>query len=137
MSAVDRMTLAEAAAAFAAGTLSARALAEAQLARIDATDGAIEAWAHLDPAQVRREADRLDGARAAAPLPTRAVSRRPQAGRARPRRRTVPRPPSRGRFPVWASASRTSSRRRTSPPRSARRSSRATVRTPTPRASSG
>jgi amidase len=66
MSDVHAMTLAEATAAFAAGTLPARALADAQLARIDATDSAIGAWAHLDPVQVRREADRLDAARAAA-----------------------------------------------------------------------
>ncbi len=41
------------------GTLTARALAEAQLARVAATDAAIEAWAHLDPGHVRAEADRL------------------------------------------------------------------------------
>lgn len=53
-------TLAEAAAALAAGTLTARALAEAQLARVAATDAAIEAWAHLDPADVRAAADACD-----------------------------------------------------------------------------
>jgi Asp-tRNA(Asn)/Glu-tRNA(Gln) amidotransferase A subunit family amidase len=73
MSDIHAMTLTEATAAFAAGTLSARALADAQLARVDATDGAIEAWAHLDPAHVRREADRLDGARAAPPSQARAT----------------------------------------------------------------
>ena len=65
MNDVHAMTLTEATAAFAAGTLSARALADGELARIDATDGAIGAWAHLDPAQVRRESDRLDAARTA------------------------------------------------------------------------
>ena len=44
------------------GTLTARALADAQLARVAATDATIEAWAHLDPAQVRAEADRRDAA---------------------------------------------------------------------------
>jgi amidase len=73
MSDVHAMTLTGATAGFAAGTLSARALADAQLARVDATDGAIGAWAHLDPAQVRREADRLDAARAATSAEARAT----------------------------------------------------------------
>ncbi len=50
------MPLTAAADAIAAGTLTAVALAEAQLARIAATDAAIEAWAHLDPLRVRAEA---------------------------------------------------------------------------------
>jgi Asp-tRNA(Asn)/Glu-tRNA(Gln) amidotransferase A subunit family amidase len=61
------MALVAAADAIAAGTLTARALAEAQLARVAATDAAIEAWAHLDPAQVRAEAGRLDAALRDAP----------------------------------------------------------------------
>ena len=56
------MALTAAADAIAAGTLTARALADAQLARVAATDAAIEAWAHLDAAHVRAEADRLDAA---------------------------------------------------------------------------
>jgi amidase len=54
------MSLTDAAAAIAAGTLTARALAQAALARIAATDAAIEAWAHLDSAHVRAAADRCD-----------------------------------------------------------------------------
>jgi amidase len=38
------------------------ALAEAELARISTTDAEIEAWACLDPARVRAEADRCDAA---------------------------------------------------------------------------
>jgi Asp-tRNA(Asn)/Glu-tRNA(Gln) amidotransferase A subunit family amidase len=60
------MSLTAAADAIAAGTLTAAALADAQLARIAATDAAIEAWAHLDPLRVRAEAvlcDAWKGAR--------------------------------------------------------------------------
>ena len=56
------LTLVAAAEEIAAGTLTARALAAAQLARISATDGAIEAWAHLDPAHVAAKARRRDAA---------------------------------------------------------------------------
>lgn len=56
------LTLAAAADGIAAGTLTARALAAAQLARIAATDGAIAAWAHLDPAHVAAKARRRDAA---------------------------------------------------------------------------
>jgi Asp-tRNA(Asn)/Glu-tRNA(Gln) amidotransferase A subunit family amidase len=54
------MTLAAAAEAIAHGALTARAFAEAQLARVVATDPEIEAWAHLDPGHVRAAADRCD-----------------------------------------------------------------------------
>lgn len=54
------MSLSSAAMEIAIGALTARALAEAQLERIAATDQAIEAWAHLDPQHVRRMADRCD-----------------------------------------------------------------------------
>jgi Asp-tRNA(Asn)/Glu-tRNA(Gln) amidotransferase A subunit family amidase len=60
------LPLTAAADGIAAGTLTAGALAEAQLARIAATDAAIEAWAHLDPLRVRAEAvicDARKGAR--------------------------------------------------------------------------
>ena len=60
--------LTDAAAAVASGAITARALAEAQLARIAATDGAIEAWATLDPAHVRAEAARCDKAASTGPL---------------------------------------------------------------------
>jgi Asp-tRNA(Asn)/Glu-tRNA(Gln) amidotransferase A subunit family amidase len=63
-----RMTLAEAVAAIDAGAVTARALAEAGLARIAATEPAIHAWAHLDPGAVRAAADRSDAAKTAAPL---------------------------------------------------------------------
>ncbi|MFO1317486.1 MAG: amidase [Burkholderiales bacterium] len=54
------LTMTEALAAMAAGRLTARGLAEAQLARVAATDAAIEAWETLDPAHVRAEAARCD-----------------------------------------------------------------------------
>ncbi len=57
------MSLTAAASALAAGTLTARKLADAELARVDATDAAIEAWAHLDPNHVRAEAERCDAHR--------------------------------------------------------------------------
>jgi len=62
------LTLAGAAAAIARGTLTARALAEAQLARVAATDAAILAWTTLDAAHVRAAADRCDATRADVPL---------------------------------------------------------------------
>lgn len=55
------MSLTAAAEAIARGELEARALAEAQLARVEATDATIEAWAYLEPGRVRAEADRCDG----------------------------------------------------------------------------
>jgi Asp-tRNA(Asn)/Glu-tRNA(Gln) amidotransferase A subunit family amidase len=51
-----RLTLSAAANAIAVRTVSAQALAASQLARVAATDAAIEAWAHLDPLRVRAEA---------------------------------------------------------------------------------
>ncbi len=51
-----RWALTAAADAIAAGTVTAGALAESELARIAATDAAIGAWAHLDPLRVRAEA---------------------------------------------------------------------------------
>ena len=62
------LSLAAAAAAMARGALTARALAEAQLARIAATDDAILAWATLDAAHVRSESDRCDAAPGGGPL---------------------------------------------------------------------
>ncbi len=62
------LTMLEARAAMAAGRLTAHALAEAQLARIAATDAAIAAWETLDPAHVRAEARRCDDARGTGPL---------------------------------------------------------------------
>ena len=56
------LTLVAAADGIAAGALTARALAAAQLARALATDGAIEAWAHLDSAHVAAKARRRDAA---------------------------------------------------------------------------
>lgn len=54
------LSLSAAAKAIAAGTLTARALADAELARVAATDAAIDAWAHLDSDHVRAAADRCD-----------------------------------------------------------------------------
>jgi Asp-tRNA(Asn)/Glu-tRNA(Gln) amidotransferase A subunit family amidase len=46
----------------AAGTLTAGAYADALLARVAATDCAVQAWAALDPAHVRAQATALDAA---------------------------------------------------------------------------
>ena len=54
------LRLTDAARATIAGALSACALAEANLARIAATDGAVEAWAYLDPVRVLARAERYD-----------------------------------------------------------------------------
>ncbi len=67
------MTARDMAAAVGAGRLTARAVAEAHLERIAETDGPVMAWQHLDPADVRARADRLDaegasGALAGVPL---------------------------------------------------------------------
>jgi len=48
----------------AAGEITSSELIEACLARIDAVDGGIEAWTHLDPAFARRQAESLDEHRA-------------------------------------------------------------------------
>ncbi len=53
--------------AIASGRITARSLAEAQLAQIAVTDAAIEAWAHLEPDRVRAAAGRCDSAPARAP----------------------------------------------------------------------
>jgi Asp-tRNA(Asn)/Glu-tRNA(Gln) amidotransferase A subunit family amidase len=63
-----RWSLSVAAAAIASHRVSARALAEAQLSRIAATDGAIGAWSTLDAAHIRREAERCDAEKSDAPL---------------------------------------------------------------------
>ncbi|MCU0944580.1 MAG: amidase [Rubritepida sp.] len=59
---------AEAARRIAAGTLKARDLAEAMLARIAAREPVVRAFVHLDPALVRRQADALDARGAQGPL---------------------------------------------------------------------
>jgi Asp-tRNA(Asn)/Glu-tRNA(Gln) amidotransferase A subunit family amidase len=61
--ALHAMSLTTAAKEIAIGALTARALAQAQLARIAATDRNVEAWAHLDPEHVRRMAERCDAAK--------------------------------------------------------------------------
>jgi Asp-tRNA(Asn)/Glu-tRNA(Gln) amidotransferase A subunit family amidase len=58
------VTLREAVAAIASGRVTAGALADAQLARIAATDAAIEAWETVDSVHVRSEAQHCDDARA-------------------------------------------------------------------------
>ena len=60
MKALHALSLAEAASQLTEGRLKARAYADALLTRVDAIDGDIQAWAHLDADAVRREADRLD-----------------------------------------------------------------------------
>ena len=57
---LHRLPLRDAAAAIAQGSLTARALADAELARVAATDAATDAWATLEPAHVRSEAGRCD-----------------------------------------------------------------------------
>ncbi|HEY4138982.1 MAG TPA: amidase [Casimicrobiaceae bacterium] len=56
------LSLTAAAAAIDERTLTGRALANAQIARVEATDARIEAWASLDRAHVYAEADRRDSA---------------------------------------------------------------------------
>jgi Asp-tRNA(Asn)/Glu-tRNA(Gln) amidotransferase A subunit family amidase len=55
-------SIAQARAAIEAGTLTALDLAESQLARIAATDGAIGAWESFDASHVREQAKRADQA---------------------------------------------------------------------------
>ncbi|HEY6629909.1 MAG TPA: amidase [Rhizobiaceae bacterium] len=62
------MTARDMAGAVAAGRLAARAVADAHLERIAEVDGPVMAWQHLDAAQVRAAADRLDAQRASGPL---------------------------------------------------------------------
>ncbi len=62
------LTMTEAAAAIAAGGLTALALADAQLARVAKTDAAIAAWETLDAAHVRACARASDDARGTGPL---------------------------------------------------------------------
>ena len=62
------MTARDMAAVVRAGRLTARAVAEAHLERIAEVDGPVMAWQHLDGAQVRAAADRLDTAGASGPL---------------------------------------------------------------------
>jgi Asp-tRNA(Asn)/Glu-tRNA(Gln) amidotransferase A subunit family amidase len=62
-----RRSLVDTARGMADGSLSATALATAQLARVAATDASIAAWAHLDPVHVLSEAARCD----AVPAPAR------------------------------------------------------------------
>lgn len=65
---IPSMTARQIAAAVAGGRLTARAVAEAHLARIAAADGPVMAWQHLDPLAVRAAADRLDATGAKGPL---------------------------------------------------------------------
>jgi len=62
------LTLTEAVARIAEGQLTARSLAEGQLERIAETEATIGAWASLDPAHVRKSADRCDAAPRSLPL---------------------------------------------------------------------
>ncbi len=54
------MTARQIASTIAAGRVTAREVAEAHLERIAEVDGPVMAWQHLDAAQVRARADRLD-----------------------------------------------------------------------------
>jgi len=67
--AVHARSAIELVAALQDGTLTAAALVEALLARIDATDGPVRAWAHLDRARARAEAKRVDALPAGARAP--------------------------------------------------------------------
>lgn len=62
------MTARDMAAAVSSGRLTARSVAEAHLEHIAQVDGPVLAWQHLDPAQVRAKADRLDVDGASGPL---------------------------------------------------------------------
>lgn len=65
---IVKLSARDIAAAVASGALSARAVAEAHLERIAAVDGPVMAWQHLDVAQVRAYADRLDREEPKGPL---------------------------------------------------------------------
>ena len=67
MTSLHARSVAELAPALASGTLSVRALVEALLERIEATEGTTRAWAHLDRALALAEAAR----RAAVPIEAR------------------------------------------------------------------
>lgn len=58
----NELTATEALAALGAGTLTARELADACLARVAERDDAVQAWIHLDADRVRAEAEALDAA---------------------------------------------------------------------------
>ena len=62
------LSLVQACALLQSGTLSTGDYAEALLARVESTDAAIGAWAHLDAEAVRSEAARLDALAARGPL---------------------------------------------------------------------
>src|SRR5579864_3217579 len=68
MTELFRLGTREAARRIAAGTLTAQALAEACLERIAAREGAVGAWAWLDPAQALAEARARDQAPVGGPL---------------------------------------------------------------------
>ena len=61
---VDAPTLSETIAALRAGTISTERVVDGCLARIEAVDPGIEAWAFLDPEHARKQAQALDAARA-------------------------------------------------------------------------
>lgn len=63
-----RLSATDASRRIAAGALKARDLAEAMLARIAAREPVVRAFAHLDPALIRRRADALDAQGATGPL---------------------------------------------------------------------
>lgn len=66
MSKLAALTLAEASVRLQAGTLQALDYADALLAHVESTDGAIGAWAHLDAGAVRSAAKRIDALPASA-----------------------------------------------------------------------
>ena len=68
MSDLFALGLTEASARLREGTLSALDYANALLARIAATDDAIDAWTHLDMRAVRSESERIDNVAARGPL---------------------------------------------------------------------
>ena len=68
MSDLFALSLTEAAARLRQGTLSVLDYANALLARVESTDDAIGAWAHLDARAVRSEAARIDALAARGPL---------------------------------------------------------------------
>ena len=65
-----RLSATEAAARMRDGRMSASEYASALLARIEETDGRIEAWAHLDPRYVGAQAASAD----AVPAASRAIT---------------------------------------------------------------
>src|SRR5687767_6587917 len=59
---LTRLHASEMAAGLRSGAFSAREIADAHLARIEATDAPLHAWVHIDADEARQQADAADAA---------------------------------------------------------------------------